>query len=456
MIKEFHRLLSTKEKLDLVVIGGGLSGLLICHFASKAGFRVQVLEAADRVGGWVNSQSTEFGPLEWGPHTILADQQWMQLFSEIGLEAQKIQSACKNRYIFHSGKRHALQQSPLHFLQSSVVTWAAKLKLLPRLVALAGEEPVDESVQEFFEKRLSKELTDKLIDPFCGGIYAGDIQQLSMKACFPDLWRAYFDGRSFLAALRLLKHQKRGSKKSESKAIVSFNHGLEELVRAVERKWHLRISKSASVISLDHDAGAWQLKFHVLGEQQQIRSSHVVVTTPAFEAANLLKAHVSKSAQDFLESIAYQKMGLWNCVWNRPPYFETGLGCLVPRSEGLRLRGSLWPSEMFKGRAQQGKLVSAQFFSGSQIPSQPEMCLSEVQRVLQISEKPVFSEWRVFERAIPQFGLGHMEKVQALRGSLPQGLYLAGNYLDGVGLSAVMKTAKLVFDSLSKNKTDRI
>jgi oxygen-dependent protoporphyrinogen oxidase len=230
-----------------------------------------------------------------------------------------------------------------------------------------------------------------------------------------------------------------GSRKKGPHGMAGFAGGMKDLVESLARSLEGRIHLGSEVLSLQKEADTWSV---LRKSEESLEFDRVVVATESFHAAQLLKSLVPEESEKFLREIFYQDVAVWNCIWERPEDFETGLGCLVPTRFQQKLLGSLWPSEFFEGRAGETKLVTAQYFSGQGIPEDPLSELGFLQNLLGVGDQiPLYSSFRVFPKALPQYQLGHRQQAEKLISDLPAGLSLVGNYLGGIGLSAIIRSA---------------
>lgn len=416
----------------LAIVGGGLSGLLCAYFYKGP---CKVFEQGKRVGGWVASEELSGNILEWGPHTVLADKEWEELFQSLGLAPIEALSEMKRRWVWREGSLKELPLNPSRLIGSSFFSIRSKLMIAKAFFQNPKIPEDDLSVREFFYRLLGDEITTYAVEPFVGGIFAGNAEELSASACFPRVWDA---AKSSKAWLRHFISQ------AKSRA-VSFPKGMKELPEALKEKLEGQIFLSKEVLAIERQNASWRLRFKG-GDCEDF--DQIVLTTPSSVSSQLLQGILSKGDLDFLSSIPYRDVMVWNTLWGPEEGFPDGFGCLIPPVEGQSLLGSLWPSR-FLGRG--GDYVSAQFFAGSSIPEDPATELGFLKRLLGLQKDPLRSTWRLHKRAIPQPQLNHRKRVQGLRARLLGGLFLAGNYLDGVGLSSVFRTAKSVALELNQN-----
>lgn len=420
--------------MKIAIVGAGISGLLSAWVLSRrSDCQIKIFEKAPRSGGWLQSERKEGALMEWGPHSILWNSRWESLRRDLSLDLVSLKLKRPSRYIWQGDLRLALPMGIWSFIQSSFFSGAEKRKILKALLSKNSPLEEDLSVADFFRLRFPERVVSDVVDPFISGIYAGSVNELSAAACFPQVWDAWRGEKSVIQMLFS------PSKKPRSEGMKSFAGGMQELVDRLSRRFENSLVLGSEVSGLEREASQWKLSCR---SSESESFDRVILATEAKATAKLLGSLISPESSEALEQIPYQDVAVWNCLWNRPPSFQTGLGCLLPSRFGERLLGSLWPSEFFTGRAPEGKILTAQYFSGKGIPSDPLEELGVIKNVLgsEFSE-PILSSYRVLEAAIPQYRLGHRLKIQRLEKELPPQIDLVGNYLTGVGLSAVMERA---------------
>jgi oxygen-dependent protoporphyrinogen oxidase len=412
-----------------------MSGLLAAYFLNQKGLKVQVLESSDRPGGWVQTIRIRDQVFENGPNSILADQEWLSLFKDLNLSYLEKPKALKNRFIWKSDRRQPIPLSLGDFLFSSLLSTKAKLSVLKEIWKKNELKTDDPSLAEFFLSRFHSDIAYDLVDPFVGGVFAGDISRLSCSAVFPDLYDRFKQRGSVVKAALF-------QKKKEAKKILSFERGMEALIESlrsrIQGRWHERVR----VQSIDLNNSL----IRVLANGNEFEARGLILAVPASEAARLLKDFVDERSFEFLQGIFYQKMTLIHTLWRRPRNFESGLGCLIPSRDPLcqGFRGSLWPSEIFPSRYNRDFFASTQYYSGESAA----IDLRRTQKILGIDQEPIEMQRIDLGPCIPQFTFGHRYEVSRVREQLPPNLQCVGNYLDGVGLSSVFKTSKRATDEI--------
>lgn len=436
---------------DVVVVGGGISGLSAAYQLHKRGLRVLLVEASDEVGGALRSRTTPAGfLLDCGPNTVTSkDPALWQEFADLGLSATLLTADRRGarRYILHHGRPELLPTSPASALRTPLLSPLAKLRLLAE--PLLPRSPAgDESAKAFFARRLGREPAERLIDPFVAGVYGGNAAATSMRAAFPALWQAEQSAGSLVRGLLAARRSAPRVPKSQRQPSVlfSFAHGLAEWPRAYRRVLGAEhIWLHARVQALHRRETGWQLLVERAGQTVTIETSAVIVATAAPPAAKLL-VNVDAAASAALASIPHAPLALVHLGYRREQVAHPldGFGVLVPAVERRRVLGILWTSTLFPGRAPAGAVLTASFVGGARSPALAnlddaeliELAIDEHRALLGASGAPLETNVTRWGQAIPQYAAGHEQRIAALERAeaTHPGLYLLGSYRGGVGV----------------------
>jgi oxygen-dependent protoporphyrinogen oxidase len=427
--------------MRLIVVGGGMSGLLVGYWALQKGWDVRVFEAAPFAGGWVRSHSEDGAVMEWGPNTLLANSEWFDLFQQLGISPLIADGRRLKRFIYWEGKLRSLPMGPLSLLVSQLLSFQAKKSLLVDFFQKKSAFQSDVSIARFIDHFLGREWLEKVVDPAVAGIFAGSVNELSAQACFREIWKWANEKGSVTQGMRALM----SSRKDRAK-MVSFDRGLQEIPEALSNALGARVHLGQSVESLERAASGWTVRTNY----GKYSAERVVFATPAYKTAEIMGSMLEPYQSDILKQIKYRALHVWNVLVPTVARRSRGFGVLVPSSQQLFVRGSLWSSDIFPGRSKEGLSVMSQFIfsDGPEIMDRSAL-LKELMKLTGINESQIlWEESRAYAKGIPQLLVGHDERIQRLQKSMPAGVYLAGNYLEGVGLTAVFKTARAVVDQL--------
>ncbi|MBU4224830.1 MAG: protoporphyrinogen oxidase [Chloroflexi bacterium] len=464
--------------MRLIIIGGGIAGLSAAYYAQKklAPTQITLLEAGDRWGGKIATDRVTFDDgqfiIEGGPDTFLATKPWgVALCKELGL-AERLHGTNprqKNTYVLH---RNRLQPLPdglammiptniLAILKTRLVSWFGKARmgldfLLPPH-ALNG----DESLGAFVSRRLGREAYENLIEPLMSGIYAGDGDALSLASTFPylrDLELTY--GSLARGALEMSK--KMPAAPGSRSAFLTPTTGLAEIV--VSLLDHLqnadlrlntpatRVTQHASHYSVELETG------------EALEADSVILATPAHISGKLLETLDPSLAAD-LSAIPYASTATVTLAYRQTdlPRPLDGYGYVIPRREGRRALACTWTSTKFPHRAPDGYALIRVFVgrAGQDIPWNESDLLAlareELQLTLGITAEPLISRLFMWDKAMPQYNLGHPEKLTHIDAALAYhpGLALAGNGYRGIGIPDCIHSGELAVEKILNNPSLR-
>ncbi len=446
--------------VDVVVVGAGISGLTAAWNLQQAGCSVEVAEAARRAGGVIGSRRRDGVLYELGPNSSLDTTPLInQLLTELGIRDERLDAsaAAATRFIVRDGRLAALPTSPGAFLTTSAFSLGAKLRLLaePFIAPLAPD--VEESIASFVRRRLGREFLDYAIDPFVAGIYAGDPERISVPAAFPRLaaleqkYGSLIKGQ-ILGARERRKNPETGKNVARS---FSFREGMQTVTDAIAK----RLPRAVYGVRVSSISRASDGTFTVSGEQNGApyvrRARAVVLATPAYAAATIVEPLAPKSSQA-LRAIEYAPVSVVATAYRRADIMHPieGFGCLVPKIEKRRILGSLFSSSMFAGRAPEGTVILTTFVGGRRNPdiaALPDKELvatvhNDLSALVGAKAAPLWSAITRWRQAIPQYDLGHRERlaeVDRAEAAVP-GLWFCANYRGGVSVSDCVKNGHAI------------
>lgn len=469
------------EHRDVVVIGAGLSGLACAYRLKRLGLDVALIEKSERAGGVMQSESIDEFLIERGPNSSQGTEELLSLVEELGISDKLVEGDPKApAYVYFDGQLHPVPSGPGAFIKSNLLSARGKLRIFAEVFVPARQSQEEESVASFARRRIGREVAERMIAPFVSGIYAGDSESLSVQAAFPKLasLESGYGGlfRGMLAKARGARRQKETARPMTDKAaparkrLISFQRGMgflpETLARHLGESLLTRCSdiriglSSHRSESLNHKTGnkrsrGFAVEFSRSGSAARFNCDEIVVATPARVAAQLVSP-LSNELGRLLEEIEYPPLSIVYLAYDKSSIAHplNGFGFLVAPSERLNILGCVWNSSLFEGRAPKGKALLTVFIGGARNPALARLgdaelistAHIELQKILKISgeAQPVaITRW---ERAIPQYNIGHAARVRRIEGLLEEtrGLRLIGNYLHGVSTGDCIKEADRV------------
>ncbi len=472
----------------ILVVGGGIAGLSAAYYIfqkTQIPVSITLLEACGSFGGKIQTESVPVPAastpfiVEAGPDTFIVTKPWAhRLCRELGI-ANRLQGTnpkAKKTFILKNGRLHELpggltMMIPTEFgdmARTGLLSWGQKARLGLDFLLPAERMNGDESLGAFVTRRLGRGTYENLIEPLMSGIYAGDGDRLSLLSTFPYLrdLEVKHGGlvRGALAARR--EREKRGlaSAPGSRSLFLTPLTGLAEIVTALVRVLEesgveLRTHKTVNRIGRDEspgEDGVWSVG---LDNGETLEADALVLSTPAYIAGQLL-ADVSPGLAEELQSIEYVSTATVSLAYRETdlPRPLDGYGYVIPRREGRRALACTWTSTKFPHRAPEGYALLRVFVGRAgqegEIPWDDagllDIATEELRQTLGITAEPLFTRVFVWEKAMPQYNLGHPERLARIEkalGDLPT-LSLAGNGYRGIGIPDCIHSGEVAAERL--------
>lgn len=455
---------------SVAVIGGGISGLSAAYYTRKL-FRergeevhITLIERSHRLGGKIQTLHRDGFTIEQGPDSFLARKtDALDLVRDLGLEDQLTGTnpAAKTNYILHNRKLHKMPPGLMLGIPTQMWPMVKTGLLSPMGKARAAMDMVlppkrgneDESLGGFIRRRLGREVLEHMTEPLLAGIYAGDTEQLSLQATFPQFAEMERKHRSLILGLLASKKQKPAAKPSaaplqgpaRTSMFLTFKGGLGALTDALDRSLQSeRMIRGTGVSALEKamaEGGGYEL---TLDRGERLLADGVIIAAPAFEAAGLL-GNIPAASQ--LEQINYVSVANAAFAFRREdvPGSLAGSGFLIPRSEGRQMTACTWTSSKWLHSAPDGKVLLRTYIgrlgnqSWTDLPEEElkRIIAGELRDLMGITAAPLFCELTRLPLSMPQYPVGHITHLQNVREQLAEempGVELCGGGYDGVGI----------------------
>lgn len=441
--------------VDAIVIGAGISGLVAARQLKKDGRSVLLIDGAPRPGGVIRTLEKDGFRVEMGPNSVRMTDELEALVGELGLEDDLLSGAPgAPRYIYRRGKIHPAPMGLASLITTPLVSVGGKLRLLGEPFARAPKDGGEPSIEQFITRRLGREIHDVFVAAFISGVYAGDTSRLSAAAVFPKL--VDFERqrgsilRGALASMRRVKKDAGPRPKRRPITIVSFTSGLAQLPERIAQDLGDTIKLNTPAEAVEHDGQ----RFLVHTPEASFETERLFIATPTRAAAALVR-DLSPAAAALLDAIEYPPLASVSLAYKTDEVDHpcSGFGFLAPRTEDLRVLGGLFPSSLFPGRAPEGWHLLTCFIGGATDPdvrtlddaALVERVAADLKRAIGAKGAPKVVAVSRWERAIPQYTLGHVARIAELEHALrPFGIRLLGNYLDGVSVGDCVARAQRI------------
>jgi oxygen-dependent protoporphyrinogen oxidase len=455
-----------RRDADVIVIGGGLSGLAAAVGAKRRGASIEVLEAAPRPGGTIGTIHRDGALYETGPNSALDTTPLIDaLLDATGSRGERVEASAlaATRFIVRDGRLVALPTSPPAMIATRAFSFGAKLRLVAEPFIARAPSSAEESVAAFVRRRLGIEFLDYAVDPFVAGVYAGDPERLSLPAAFPRLHaleQRY--GSLIRGQIEGARERRRSAETAKNTArSFSFRDGMQTLTDALARTVG-RVATRVRVERVGRDAdGTWIVTGTRDGETIVRRARAAIVAVPAAEASVLVRELAPAAAQG-LAAIEYATVASVASAYRRADIADplAGFGFLVPRKENRRILGSLFSSSMFEHRAPAGTALLTTFVGGLRNPDLPRrsddeiaaIVCGELRALVGARADPLWMAITRWPRAIPQYDLGHLERLRGVdeaERAFP-GLFFCANYRGGISVGDCIKSADATSDAVAR------
>ena len=453
---------------SVVIVGGGISGLAtafaLLERASTAGLslRCTILEAGFSWGGKIVTHRigdivTEAGPDSFLSHKPAA----LDLCIKLGLADQVINTneTVKKACVLYKGRMHDLPEGLLTFvprqlkpfLRSGLLTWTGLARMGLEIAVPPGPSTEDESLADFLRRRFGTQAYERVLEPLMAGIYAGDAEQMSLRATFPRFYELEQQHASVVRGM--MEAKKTGSTASSGQPrrtmFVSLKNGLGDLVTALtqrltEQGVELKLRTGVEALRVrSHELGRWMYDL-ILHDGSALSAESVALATPAYVSADLLRP-LSPIAGGVLDLISYASTATIAMTFPRAMMSGIeGFGFIVPRAEQRDLIAATWTSLKWPHRAPADQLLVRCYVGGvgrEEILQLDDAALTakvraELAALCGISVEPTYTEVNRWWKAMPQYTLGHLDRLAQLDAAMSRypGLVLTGAGYRGVGI----------------------
>ncbi len=461
-----------------MIVGGGIAGLstafALQEQAAKAEFplSITVIEAGWSWGGKIATHRVGELVIERGPDSFLSQKPaGLELCAKLGLTDRLVNTnpSGQGAFVYSRGKLRQLPEGLVlfvpsklgPFLRSGLLSLPGILRMGADLVLPRQHVKGDESLAAFFRRRFGAEAFERLIEPLMAGIYAGDAEQMSLRATFPrfielerkhgSLIRGMLAGRRNAAS----SGQAPQAGPSPRTMFVTMKNGMDELVQSlvgrVERAGATlqpgRRVQSLRAPSVRSKVWTYDL---VLEDEGVVTADVVVLAVPAYAAAPLIRPH-SRPAAEKLDAIPYATtatVSLAYATTDLGPQVR-GFGFVVPRAERRDLIAATWTSLKWPHRAPPSQTLIRCYLGG--VGREQALALDddalvrrvrdELRTMAGMTAEPAYADVSRWERGMPQYTIGHPSRLEALQVALNpyKGLYLTGAAYRGVGIPDCIK-----------------
>jgi oxygen-dependent protoporphyrinogen oxidase len=435
--------------MNIAVIGGGISGLTLAYELSSRipDFNVRLFEACDRLGGKIFTEKDGGFVCETGVNGFLTNKPaTLDMAERIMMRPVKSNDHARRRFIYSQGTLREIPSDPAKFMLSDFLSLPGRLRMLAEYFVPAADKD-DETMEAFAKRRVGTEFFEKLLDPMASGVYAGDPSKMSIRSCFVkvyDLERKY---GGLLRGFRALAGEaKKSGKKVEAGpggVLMSFDGGMYSLIEKLRDLLGDKTITGKKATAVNKSDPGYRISF---SDGSTYEADCVALTIPAHECAGIVRG-LDSDISAILETIEYPPLTVIAFGVKREEIRQDTnmFGFLIPGREKRRILGTLVDSSIFVDRAPEGYVLLRTMVGGARAGELATLdddklltlVRDELADIIGLKAEPDFLKIYRHEKAIPQYGLGHYKKLEALDAATAKhrGLYLAGNAYHGIAVN---------------------
>ncbi|MBI3583520.1 MAG: protoporphyrinogen oxidase [Nitrospinae bacterium] len=477
----------------IVIIGGGISGLATAYSLEEKAKRegksvsITLLEKKNQIGGNILTERVGDFLIEGGPDCFLSEKPWaIELCERLGMGDSLLCTNDKFRktYILWNGHLHELPEGVIlmvpteifPLLKSNLISFSGKIRMGMELFIQKNKSNDDESLSQFVCRRLGQEALDKIAAPLVAGVHAEDPDTMSVKSRFPRFVQMEEEYGSLIKGMIAKRREMRraGSKGNKPKytMFMTLKDGLSEMPATIVRNLKsTEILTNREVLNIekfltstpDTEKGMVSLPNYKISLKngEVLDADTVVVATPSYETASLLTG-IDDSISALLNKIPYTSTATVSLAFKKENISNpmNGFGFLVPRQEKRRITGATWVSRKFSYRSPDDSVLIRCFIGGSHNEKlvflndkdMIEMVKGELRDIMGITLEPLLTRIYRWERAMPQYTIGHEGRLSILDKKLSEypGMFLTGSSYRGSGISECIKDGQITAESVLK------
>lgn len=430
--------------VDVLVIGGGISGLATAWCLARRGISVEVWDRQEQPGGKISSARQDGYVTERAASMVMNFRPEITRFlDESGADIHKVFSApAAKRYLVSDGRLETIPNKLGAAIVSAPFSRRGRARLmLEPFIPKGGHE--DETVSAFVRRRFGDELLEGAMDPFVAGTLASDPDRACAQAVLPRL--TALEARYGSIALGVITNKLLRRNAAMPNEVFSFAGGMGTLVESLAAIPGVGFRPGRSAARLMREQGGWRVEASSSDGDFSFSARKVVLCTPAKVAARLIGS-LDTDLQSLLADIEYAPLSVVHLGFSRADIRHPldGTGFLAPRREGLGVNGCLWPSSLFPGRAPAGKALLSCYLGGARNPAAAawdddrsiDAALESIAPLLDIRGPAEMVRIDRHREALPLYHGRYVARMKEIdrRLAAHPGLHLEANYKGGVSV----------------------
>ena len=441
---------------QILIVGGGITGLASAFYiqeeikAKNLPYKIKLVEAKDRVGGKIETVHRDGFTIERGPDSFLSRKKpAVDLVEKLGLTDELVRNSTGQAHILVGKKLHKIppgsfmgiptQVQP--FLFSGLFSVKGKLRAGLDFVKPKGKAGDDQALGLFFRRRFGDELVENLIEPLLSGIYSGDVDEMSLMATFPNFYQLEQKHGSLIKGLNKTMPKQPKTKEKKPGIFYALKGGFESLVKELEQQLEDVISLNTAVDHVEKKENGYHV---LLSDGTVYKADAMIVTSPHTTLQKMFSQHEALKTVEEIPTTSVANVAL---AYDQKAIRKEldGTGFVVSRNSDFRITACTWTHRKWPHTTPEGKVLLRSYVGGPHDPNVAflsddeivDIVLKDLRKIMKIKGEPNFKVISRFKNKMPQYTVGHLERIKAIRDyaatNLP-GVFLAGASFEGVGV----------------------
>ncbi|MBD1380696.1 protoporphyrinogen oxidase [Metabacillus arenae] len=449
-----------KRNQHVTIIGGGLTGLSAAYYLKREiqnqqlEVELSLIEASPRLGGKIQTVRRNGFTIERGPDSFLERKESApQLVKDLGLESKLVNNATGKSYVLANDKLHPMPEGAvmgiptqiMPFVTTGLFSVGGKARAAADFLLPAKNINGDQSLGQFFRRRLGDQVVENLIEPLLSGIYAGDIDQLSLMSTFPQFYKVEQEHRSLILGLKKSTPKSNQTYKAERKKGIfqTVQGGLQTIIEAFEENLSdINLLKGTKVLDIKKSDDKYEI---TLSNGDKMESDSIILAAPHTVVPAILKDH---ALFDYFKAMPSTSVATVAMAFpkNAVRMDQEGTGFVISRNSDYTITACTWTHKKWPHTTPDDQVMLRAYVGkpGDQaIVDQPDdviikTVMDDLKRIISIDvDSPNFAYVTRWKQAMPQYHVGHKEKIKRIKDRMKDvypGIFLSGASYEGIGL----------------------
>ncbi len=449
-----------EDKKKVAVIGGGITGMTAAYYLQKTihekqlPYEVLLVEASHKLGGKFQTVYKDGFTIERGPDSFLERKKSAaELAIDVGLKDELVNNTAGRSFVLANEKLHPMPKGAVMgiptkitpFITTDLFSVQGKMRAAADFIMPRSNVSGDQSLGGFFRRRLGDEVVENLIEPLLSGIYAGDIDRLSLMSTFPQFYQVEQKYRSLIMGMKKTTPSvpKKDISAKNQGIFLTLKGGLQSLIKAIEEKLEpSSIIKGTRVVSiLKNDGEGYELQ---LNNGELLEADSIILALPHFALADLFPDNPLIHGLKEMPATTVATVAMAFDAGDVDDRLD-GTGFVVSRNSDYTITACTWTHKKWPHTTPEGKVLLRCYVGRAGEETVVDLSDEEIERIvladlkrtMDLTAKPDFTIVTRWKQAMPQYTVGHKERIGKIKSNLRDtmpGVFIAGSSYEGLGI----------------------